>query len=56
MERIISVNGVKVTQVVGNIRTPDDGDWHFEWKAGAPHWRFAANTCVGSSPPKRGLV
>lgn len=40
MERIISVNGVKVTQVVGNIQTPDDGDWRFEWKAGAPHYRM----------------
>lgn len=40
MERIITVSGVKVTQVVGNISTPAEGDWHFEWKAGAPHYRM----------------
>jgi hypothetical protein len=40
MERIIYVNGVAVTQVVGNVQTPDDGDWHFEWKAGAPYFKM----------------
>ncbi len=28
-----------MTQVVGNVATPESGDWHFEWKAGAPHFR-----------------
>lgn len=40
MERIIHVAGVAVTQVVGNVRTPDAGDWHFEWKAGSPYYRM----------------
>ena len=40
MERVIHVGGVPVTQVVGNVRTPADGDWHFEWKAGAPFIRM----------------
>ena len=40
MERIIYVGGVPVTQAVGNVRTPDSGDWHFEWKAGAPYYRM----------------
>ncbi len=40
MERVIYVGGVGVTQVVGNLRTPHDGDWHFEWKAGAPYYRM----------------
>jgi hypothetical protein len=40
MERIITVNGIAVTQVVGNVQTPEDGDWHFEWKAGAPYFEM----------------
>ncbi|GAB5535532.1 MAG: hypothetical protein Rubg2KO_17810 [Rubricoccaceae bacterium] len=40
MERIIYVNGIGVTQVVGNIQTPENGDWHFEWKAGAPYYKM----------------
>jgi hypothetical protein len=40
MERIIYVGGVPVTQVVGNVQTPERGDWHFEWKAGAPYYRY----------------
>lgn len=40
MERIIYVTGVAVTQVVGNVQTPEDGDWHFEWKAGAPYYKM----------------
>lgn len=40
MERIIYVGGVPVTQVVGNVETPEEGDWHFEWKAGAPYYRM----------------
>lgn len=40
MERIIYVAGVGVTQIVGNVQTPEDGDWHFEWKAGAPYYRM----------------
>ncbi|MEL6270015.1 MAG: hypothetical protein AAFV33_15450 [Chloroflexota bacterium] len=38
MERIIYVSGIPVTQVVGNVQTLEDGDWHFEWKAGAPYY------------------
>lgn len=38
MERVIYVNGVAVTQVVGNVQTPEEGDWHFEWKAGLPYY------------------
>ncbi|MEL6343921.1 MAG: hypothetical protein AAFV53_12380 [Myxococcota bacterium] len=38
MER--TIKSLKVTQVVGNIHTPEDGDWHFEWKAGAPYFRM----------------
>ena len=33
MERIINVGGTDVTQIVGNVQTPENGDWHFEWKA-----------------------
>lgn len=40
MERIIYVNGIGVTQVVGNLQTPEEGDWHFEWKAGAPYYKM----------------
>lgn len=40
MERIIYVNGVAVTQVVGNVQTPEEGDWHFEWKAGQPYYKM----------------
>lgn len=40
MERVIYVNGIGVTQVVGNLQTPNDGDWHFEWKAGAPYFKM----------------
>ncbi|MEL7121997.1 MAG: hypothetical protein AAFO07_21295 [Bacteroidota bacterium] len=40
MERIIYVTGVGVTQVVGNLQTPEEGDWHFEWKAGAPYYKM----------------
>lgn len=40
MERIIHVNGVAVTQVVGNVQTPENGDWHFEWKAGQPYFKM----------------
>ena len=40
MERIIYVSGVGVTQVVGNVQTPEHGDWHFEWKAGAPYYKM----------------
>lgn len=40
MERVIHVGGIPVTQVVGNVHTPDEGDWHFEWKAGAPFIRM----------------
>lgn len=35
--RLVSL---KVTQVVGNVQTPEDGDWHFEWKAGAPYFKM----------------
>lgn len=24
-------------QVVGNVKTPEEGPWQIEWKAGAPH-------------------
>ena len=40
MERIISVTGIRVTQVVGNVHTPEEGEWHFEWKAGAPYYKM----------------
>lgn len=40
MERIIYVSGIGVTQVVGNVHTPEQGDWHFEWKAGAPYYKM----------------
>lgn len=40
MERIINVGGTDVTQVVGNVKTPETGDWHFEWKAGAPYYKM----------------
>ena len=40
MERIIYVTGIGVTQVVGNLDTPEQGDWHFEWKAGAPYYKM----------------
>ena len=40
MERIIYVSGVAVTQVVGNLQTPEEGDWHFEWKAGKPYFKM----------------
>lgn len=40
MERVIHVNGIGVTQVVGNVQTPEEGDWHFEWKAGAPYLKM----------------
>lgn len=40
MERIIYVSGIGVTQVVGNLQTPEEGDWHFEWKAGAPYYKM----------------
>lgn len=42
MERVIYVGGVPVTQIVGNVQTPEHGDWHFEWKAGAPYYRMPA--------------
>lgn len=38
MER--KIVSFKVTQVVGNIQTPDEGDWHFEWKAGTPFFKM----------------
>lgn len=40
MERIIYVSGTPVTQVVGNVQTPENGDFHFEWKAGAPYYNM----------------
>lgn len=40
MERIINVGGTDVTQVVGNVQTPEQGDWHFEWKAGEPYYNM----------------
>ena len=40
MERIINVTGIRVTQVVGNLQTPEEGAWHFEWKAGAPYYKM----------------
>ena len=40
MERIINVTGIRVTQVVGNVHTPEEGEWHFEWKAGAPYYKM----------------
>ncbi len=40
MERIIYVGGIAVTQVVGNLQTPENGDWHFEWKAGLPYFKM----------------
>lgn len=40
MERKIYITGIGVTQIVGNVQTPDDGDWHFEWKAGAPYYKM----------------
>lgn len=40
MERIINVNGTDVTQIVGNVQTPENGDWHFEWKAGEPYYKM----------------
>lgn len=36
MERDVS----GVVQVVGNVRTPAEGPWHIEWKAGAPYYQF----------------
>ena len=40
MERIINVGGTDVTQIVGNVQTPENGDWHFEWKAGEPYYKM----------------
>lgn len=40
MERIINVGGTDVTQIVGNVQTPEHGDWHFEWKAGEPYYKM----------------
>lgn len=40
MERIINVGGTDVTQVVGNVQTPAQGPWHFEWKAGEPYYKM----------------
>jgi hypothetical protein len=40
MERIINVGGTDVTQVVGNVQTPAQGHWHFEWKAGEPYYKM----------------
>jgi hypothetical protein len=40
MERVITVGGTDVTQVVGNVQTPAGGNWHFEWKAGAPYYKM----------------
>lgn len=40
MERKLYVYGIPVTQIVGNVQTPENGDWHFEWKAGLPYYKM----------------
>ena len=40
MERNINVGGTDVTQIEGNVQTPENGDWRFEWKAGEPNYKM----------------
>jgi hypothetical protein len=39
MERY--VKPAKVIQKMGNVKTPEDGPWHFEFKVGTPYYKIS---------------
>ena len=48
MERTVTDGPLKIREIMGNVKTPEDGDWHTEWKTGMPYARppCPVRTCL----------